>query len=552
MEKAMARLSRILIMFAALLGLLGPVAAAPVNLAPPDSGLRNSITFNGRTYSSTPGIAIPVPDFDAPTLQANGWIVATPAASASASPFDALRRVARDPSINGPTLMPRLVGAQPWAASTAFSTGAVVSKGGLAYVARAGGTSGASWTNDRTAGGAGQVDGSVTWDYIGAQTAPQLTSINTGTHDAALTNIITMTSIGTLPAGQGPIRWRGGKLEQQGVANYWGMTGPTVASGATFTATRNQIVGGIEFILEGTKVEIGTFANARTFNVIVDGRNLDFSPSSTSGGATKYFTIDFTNVATTNDMAAATGRSRHHIVVETWGNTGILQVATEPTGTISYPPQSEEWSIGVIVDSQGAGVISGSFTTSVSAWPQQLVKMLNIPDICNLSIGGTGFVTAGTQWPYGSHAMTDLATCNTYRSLKYIIVQSSTNDNGQTAGAITAAAASLFSAIRATYPNVPIIVTGVVAGPATGLTNSQNIENAVFAGTSGISQIYTIPVSTASTPWFSGTGKEGAANGTGNTDYNILNDGTHLSQPGHTYFARRVAAAILSIVAAKY
>jgi lysophospholipase L1-like esterase len=130
------------------------------------------------------------------------------------------------------------------------------------------------------------------------------------------------------------------------------------------------------------------------------------------------------------------------------------------------------------------------------------------------------------------------------------LIQASTNDNGQTAGAITAAAASLFAATRAAYPNVPIIVTGVIAGPATGLANSQTVENAVFAGAVGISNIYTIPVSTASTPWFTGTGKEGATDASGNNDFDILNDGTHLSMPGHTYMARRVAAGIMSIIAA--
>src|SRR6202035_4055226 len=34
---------------------------------------RNSVTFSGRTYSSIPGVSIPVPDFDVAVLQANGW-----------------------------------------------------------------------------------------------------------------------------------------------------------------------------------------------------------------------------------------------------------------------------------------------------------------------------------------------------------------------------------------------------------------------------------------------------------------------------------------------
>ena len=44
-----------------------------VNMAPPDNGNFNSITINGRTYSSTPGVSIPVQLGDSYELSANGW-----------------------------------------------------------------------------------------------------------------------------------------------------------------------------------------------------------------------------------------------------------------------------------------------------------------------------------------------------------------------------------------------------------------------------------------------------------------------------------------------
>jgi hypothetical protein len=46
-----------------------------VNLIPPSDGQHNSISINGRTYSTTSGVAIPVQDFDAAVLQANGWTI---------------------------------------------------------------------------------------------------------------------------------------------------------------------------------------------------------------------------------------------------------------------------------------------------------------------------------------------------------------------------------------------------------------------------------------------------------------------------------------------
>ncbi len=44
-----------------------------VSMWPPANGALNTITFDGRTYSSTPGNSISVQDFDVPIMQGNGW-----------------------------------------------------------------------------------------------------------------------------------------------------------------------------------------------------------------------------------------------------------------------------------------------------------------------------------------------------------------------------------------------------------------------------------------------------------------------------------------------
>jgi len=46
---------------------------ALVQMWPPANGAFNSISFEGRTYTSVPGIPAQVQDFDVPILQANGW-----------------------------------------------------------------------------------------------------------------------------------------------------------------------------------------------------------------------------------------------------------------------------------------------------------------------------------------------------------------------------------------------------------------------------------------------------------------------------------------------
>ena len=46
---------------------------AMIQMWPQNQGLRNNVSFAGRTYSSIPGVSIPVPDFDVRGL-ASKWL----------------------------------------------------------------------------------------------------------------------------------------------------------------------------------------------------------------------------------------------------------------------------------------------------------------------------------------------------------------------------------------------------------------------------------------------------------------------------------------------
>ena len=102
-----------------------------VSMLPPDDGRRNSITINGRTYRSTPGVAAPVETFDYPTLSANGWTVHAPGsgglASTSAYANGAVSGVVTNPNGSPAGLGVRLHidgGASPVGATLTDSTGA--------------------------------------------------------------------------------------------------------------------------------------------------------------------------------------------------------------------------------------------------------------------------------------------------------------------------------------------------------------------------------------------------------------------------------------------
>jgi hypothetical protein len=55
-------------------------------MLPPAAVGQQTQTINGRRYSAAPGNAVDVPDMDAPTLGANGWITCAPSGTTAQRP----------------------------------------------------------------------------------------------------------------------------------------------------------------------------------------------------------------------------------------------------------------------------------------------------------------------------------------------------------------------------------------------------------------------------------------------------------------------------------
>src|SRR5450631_531762 len=118
-----------------------------IQMIPPSDGRHNSISFDGRTYSSSPGVSISVPSFDVPVLGANGWqqiTVLTGNGSSGETWAGTLRRLAASGAADNPFSKGVLVGSVPWVTGTVYAAGAVVSNAGNAYKTAAGGRSGAT------------------------------------------------------------------------------------------------------------------------------------------------------------------------------------------------------------------------------------------------------------------------------------------------------------------------------------------------------------------------------------------------------------------------
>jgi hypothetical protein len=68
-----------------------------IRLLPPAIASKQAITFNGRSYSSTPGNVVDIIDADALTLESNGWIPVAPSGSTAQRPVGVLGQYTATP-----------------------------------------------------------------------------------------------------------------------------------------------------------------------------------------------------------------------------------------------------------------------------------------------------------------------------------------------------------------------------------------------------------------------------------------------------------------------
>ncbi len=73
---------------------------AIVQMVPPDDGSRNTLTFSGRTYTSTPRSPIPVQSFDVGAMETNGWYRSVGGGIGGGGPYRGSFTVAQLPTGN--------------------------------------------------------------------------------------------------------------------------------------------------------------------------------------------------------------------------------------------------------------------------------------------------------------------------------------------------------------------------------------------------------------------------------------------------------------------
>ncbi|MGH6838717.1 MAG: SGNH/GDSL hydrolase family protein [Methylocella sp.] len=520
-----------------------------VQMLPPDDGSRNSVTVSGRAYSSLPQMAIPVQSFDAPGLASNGWQYAVTSKETWAA---RLRRLRGQAAQNNPLESPRLIGSVAWVTGAVSAAGAVVSNARQVYKTIAGGTNGAAAPTHIT----GSVtDGAVLWVWQGLQTAPVVSALY-HTHNAAYSKAYGITAANYVD-NVAPFRWRGGVPQVRfgsDCALRSGNTAPIAGNlgGTIFGRNASQT-----FILEGSSCEVNQQdASLNRIAIIVNGMYID-SIIQLSNSGNSFYTIDFSNVTSFTGIDAAAGYQRNTITIDCDGGQDFKAVNCLPTSTLSYPDVKDNFTTAFIGDSQGGS--GGPSPTLQSAFPWQMMHLMGLPDMQNCSIGGTGLANAGTATNYGGHAIADLQYQNSFRPIGLIIVQLSANDHDITGllpnPALKAASLTFFQALRAAFPSVPIVATGVVTGGAVALSVNQAIEavsaaNIATLQAAGDSMLFYVPASLdPGGAWITGTGHVGAPNGTGNADVDISSDNLHMSPSGQSLYARKAMTVFLNQIA---
>jgi len=268
------------------------------------------------------------------------------------------------------------------------------------------------------------------------------------------------------------------------------------------------------------------------YRVLVDGRFVSKTPDQTSATNYEYIVVDFSSVA----------KMRRIEVELLVAGGGLRSIDLLPNYRITAP-QRANVRAAFYSDSYGAGT---GVNLGGQAIPRVMADLLGIDDIWDLSLGGTGYETAGEAWVFEDH-VDDIATC----SPDLLIIAGGTNDPADST-TLSASVSSFLTAARAQAPLCPILVLGPWSkntGPASGIVS---IEGKVSAAVEAMSDprmafIPVSPVASSSLSWVFGTGRTGATAGNGNADIYMggLNgsDGSHPNAAGHEYIGRSAAYA---------
>lgn len=279
-------------------------------------------------------------------------------------------------------------------------------------------------------------------------------------------------------------------------------------------------------------------AGSNGFRVMIDGQLVSASPTTPSTGGYNALKIDCS--------ALTPSRAQRHVRIEGWGGgCVIIGFLTSATG-MCFPTGTSGLKFMVLGDSVADG--TGNATWNGDGYPRLMGDQLSIPDLRVSADGGTGFITVSGSGKQNYQTRVADVIAN---APDLLFTPLSSNDYGQTTSDMVTAVNSYITTIRASLPNLPIIIAGSPWNDGN-LTNAQNIENAVATAIAARTDKYLafVRTKTAGTPTaiISGQGTDTVPTGSGSSDYSWAGATSHPSAIGHRDIARYYAENTRRIV----
>lgn len=338
----------------------------------------------------------------------------------------------------------------------------------------------------------------------------------------------------TYPSGAaGPIAYSGYTIDAYQFLSVEAVSGGSAFAGYPYAASWAWSV---EFMFDGAEIDLVCLGRGgNPWRILIDNQYVSKTASSWGGNTVRMLNLVFPD------------RRVRRIRLEGQYHAGFCGVNAAPGDSVWAPAARPR--VAAIGDSLTVGNNATYFHDS---YAQIAGKLLGI-DITPLADGGTGYVAtdSGTGYKF-SDRLGSLA----YEAYDMAMFVGGYNDyaalNAGTTylSAIQAGAEACITGTRALYPSLPIVLLGAHAGATGPNANLLATENAIQAGVSAVNDPLAlfVPMSSGTTPWLFGTGKAGAANGSGNTDNYVDTDGVHLVNAGHAYKGRRLERAFLTRV----
>ena len=308
-------------------------------------------------------------------------------------------------------------------------------------------------------------------------------------------------------------------------------TAAGVQSRPPYTAGSGVNRGGFEFVTDAPALVVHTSytSSMASYHVYVD--DVFVGTQVGTSGEHNYWTLTFPN-----------RRVRKILLRPDTGNyNGFFGVYTSALDRVAAPPTPQNLRVVWSGDSYCEGAAAGVW---INAYAALVSRQLGFRDAWNVAMGGTGLLKKGLAGdrPNYRERIADIVAANP----DLLIFNFSVNDSDQVASALATELTTYLLALRTALPDMWILISGVAAaslGPTQNVIDGESACAAAIA-TLGDPKIAFVPVSTDTAgPWIFGTGRIGATNGSGNSDFYISSDGTHPGPDGYAYLTARLAEA---------